>query len=201
MSHIERMLLIGIVFLVAVKILTPTMDDRRMDGGDPSAATPNDPVYGRPQSDAGEEIAAGGYDFDPAGFSRDGIPAKLTLDADGRIPARLKLDDTQSAYVYATMIRVYDSLLERAEEACNPQLLEDIQSWRQRQAGILADAVTVLDALNMDRLPRSTRTFLALPPKEFQRRVCPRIERFLSSGGYDPHPEAIDRLSQAAGGR
>lgn len=200
MSRLERILLFGIVFLLLVKVLMTTVDpDATPYGGQPgSPSDPNieapDPVYGAPGAPG-----AGAYDWNPDTFSRKSIPPKVSIDRSGRLSDSHNLNDTQKAYVYATLVRVYNSMLDRAERDCDPKINSQILRWEQTNAATITNAEQVLARLKASQLPRTTQTFLALPASEFRRKVCPQIERSLASGTYTPHPEAVDRLAHAVG--
>lgn len=191
MSPLERFLLIGIFFLIFVRVFL--MPDAGPDAGrDTPEFAPNE---------VAEETAAapGAYDWNPASFTRRGIPAKLTLTSDGRIPDSLRLNDTQKAFVYAAMIESYDQILTRAHEDCDPSLRRDIVRWQARFARTIADAEQVLQTLTPGR--DSSRSSQAkMPSQTFKTRLCPTIEHYLATSAYNPHAEAVDRLSQAARG-
>lgn len=192
MSPLERFLLISILFLGAVRIfIMPGMGEhagRGMPEYTPDAVAEKAP--------SGRE---GTYDWNPASFTRRGIPSKLTLSSDGRVPDTMRLTDTQKAFVYAAMIETYASLLQRAHEDCDTQMRRDIVRWRARQAQTIADASDVLDLLSPSRNALS-KPHDNMTAATFRKRICPTIEHYLATGAYNPHPEAIGRLAHAARG-
>lgn len=187
MSPLERMLLVAILFLSVLRVFLFMLE------GHPAVTG----RQGGGVSDGGG-TRDGGYHYDPASFTRDGIPATLSLRPDGRIPEELNLTDTQKAYVYAAMVTTYAGVLERAIEECPRDVHGAIRRWQQRFARTTADARDVLAELVPGRDMRAAEAHKALTSKQFQDAICPSVERYLAAGDYDPHPEAVDRLGWAA---
>ncbi|MEK9673019.1 MAG: hypothetical protein VW268_11045 [Rhodospirillaceae bacterium] len=172
MSRLERFLLFGIIFLIGVKVMMAQQE--KFNATPPPAAA---------------------YDWDPSGFSKDGIPKKLALEARGRIPDRFGLSDTQRAFVYAYIVEYhYARLLARAKASCGANAQGEITNWETRNAQTLADAKAVLAAINHNP-PKSAADM----PDGMKRLLCAEIAKRIVSGGYEPHPDAIARLAQAAG--
>lgn len=202
MSPLERFLFLSILFLLAVRIVfftgdVPTLENNpdAMRSGERSDFNTPSGVIGAPDDGAGEDT--GTFDWDPASFSRRGIPKKLTLAPDGRIPEIVRLNDTQKAFVYATMMETYDVLLTRARDECPQDIKLGITRWQARHARTIADAGIVLDVLAPGRETRRT-VQERMPATVFQKRVCPTVEHYLRTGAYEPHGDAVDRLTQAA---
>tara|TARA_Y100000813_G_scaffold192979_1_gene171743 strand:+ start:569 stop:1189 length:621 start_codon:yes stop_codon:yes gene_type:complete len=200
MSAFERFLLLGIIFLLIVRTAfftedVPTLEDN------PDAVRSGqhiDQSYDTPSGVIGRDSGtAGGYEWKPSSFTRRGIPSKLTLAPDGRIPDALRLNDTQKAFIYATMVATHDSLLERAKRDCPPDMNRDIVRWQARNRESIAAAKQVLNILAPGReaIRKSHET---MAKSLFTKRICPTIEHYLRTGSYDPHAEAVDRLIQAA---
>jgi hypothetical protein len=202
MSRLERLLLLGILFFGFIRLFMMPPDDAAHP--DEQANWDSDTGYGNTGSAETGQTArqdmGGGYDWNPASFTRRGIPAKLTLTVDGKVPDNLRLNDTQKAFVYAAMIETYDALLTRARTDCALDMRRDIVRWQARHARVIADAELVLDTLTPDRTERRT-AHATMPSDVFTRRICPTVAHYLATGAYDPHPEAVDRLAHAARSR
>ncbi len=204
MSPLERFLFISILFLLAVRVLfftgdVPTLENnpnavRSGDRGDFN--TPSG-VIGAPAPETAEHDTA--FDWNPASFDRRGIPKKLTLAPDGRIPEIMRLNDTQKAFVYATMVETYDVLLTRARDECPQDVKLDVTRWQARHARTIADARTILDILAPGRDTRR-KVRDGMPAILFQKRICPTVDHYLRTGAYEPHREAVARLAHAARG-
>tara|TARA_R110000772_G_scaffold232445_3_gene344011 strand:+ start:24206 stop:24793 length:588 start_codon:yes stop_codon:yes gene_type:complete len=189
MTPIERFLILGILFLGVLRVLLGIVADHPAVVG-PQVAV--EPAMGEPDT-----ALDGAYDWNPATFTRRGIPTKLTLTTDGRVPDAMRLTDTQKAFVYAAMIDSYDSLLTRAQRDCATDMRRDIVRWQARHAAIIADAARILDRLTPGR-DSARQAHDAMPRDAFVKRLCPTIEHYIRTGAYDPHPEAVDRLAHAA---
>lgn len=189
MSWLERFLILGILFLGVLRVLLGIVADHPAVVG-PQVAV--EPAMGGPDTAPG-----GAYDWNPAAFTRRGIPAKLTLTTDGRVPDTMRLTDTQKAFVYAAMIDSYDSLLTRAKRDCTTDMHRDIVRWQARHAAITADAARILDRLTPGR-NNARQAHDTMARDTFITRLCPTIEHYIRTGAYDPHPEAVDRLAHAA---
>lgn len=187
MTPIERFLILGILFLGVLRVLLGIIVDHPSVA--PQAAAP---AMGEP-----ETAPDGTYDWNPAAFTRRGIPAKLTLMPDGRVPDTIRLTDTQKAFVYAAMIDSYDSVLTRAKRDCATDMRRDIVRWQARHAAIITDATQILDLLTPGR-NNARQAHDGMPQDVFATRMCPTIEHYIRTGAYDPHPEAVDRLAHAA---
>ena len=187
MSRLERFLILGILFLGVLRVLLGIIVDH------PSVA----PQAAAPTMDEPDTVPDGTYDWNPAAFTRRGIPAKLTLMPDGRVPDTFRLTDTQKAFVYAAMIDSYDSVLTRAKRDCAPDMHRDIVRWQARHAAIITDATRILDLLTPGR-NNARQAHDSMPQDVFATRMCPTIEHYVRTGAYDPHPEAVDRLAHAA---
>ncbi|PIW30703.1 MAG: hypothetical protein COW30_01645 [Rhodospirillales bacterium CG15_BIG_FIL_POST_REV_8_21_14_020_66_15] len=192
MSPLERFLLLGILFLLLVRFFM-LPDSVERTGREALVPESADATAGGAPADNGP------YEWDPAQFSRRGIPTKLTLTPEGRVPDIMRLNDTQKTFVYATMIETYDSLLKRAHRDCPLDLRRDILRWQARHARTIADAAWVLETLTPGR--EDARKVHALMTRDaFAKRICPTVEHYLATGAYDPHPEAVSRLAHAARG-
>ncbi|UTW52877.1 hypothetical protein KFF05_05825 [bacterium SCSIO 12827] len=187
MTPIERFLILGILFLGVLRVLLGIIVDH------PSVA----PQAAAPAMDEPATAPDGAYDWNPAAFTRRGIPAKLTLMPDGRVPDTIRLTDTQKAFVYAAMIDSYDSVLTRAKRDCATDMRRDIVRWQARHAAIITDATRILDLLTPGR-NNARQAHDGMPQDVFATRMCPTIEHYIRTGAYDPHPEAVDRLAHAA---
>tara|TARA_R110002073_G_scaffold635_3_gene5008 strand:+ start:52 stop:639 length:588 start_codon:yes stop_codon:yes gene_type:complete len=189
MSPLERFLLASIMFLVAVRVfILPGESDRAV------VETPSPAASGAALETDGTAAA---YDWNPAQFTRRGIPAKLTLMPDGRVPETIRLSDTQKAFVYAAMIDSYDSILTRAQRDCSADMRRDIARWQARHGALITDAARILNRLAPGR-DSARQTHDAMPRDAFVTRLCPTIGHYIRTGAYDPHPEAVDRLTHAA---
>mgnify|MGYP003142133023 FL=1 len=189
MSRLERFLILGILFLGVLRVLLGIVVDH------PSVVAPQvaaEPAMGEPETAPG-----GDYDWNLAAFTRRGIPAKLTLTTDGRVPDAIRLTDTQKAFVYAAMIDNYDSLLTRAKRDCATDMRRDIVRWQARNAAVITDAAHILNRLMPGR-NNARQAHDTMPRDAFVTRLCPTIEHYIRTGAYDPHPEAVDRLAHAA---
>lgn len=175
MSRLERFLILGILFLGTLRVILGIVV------GPQPTPTPVDAVY----------------DWTPDQFTRRGIPAKLTLMSDGRVPDRLSLTDTQKAFVYAAMMDSYDGVLTRALRDCPANIHRDITRWQAQHAETIADATRILGRLAPGR-ENARMAHDKMPQDIFVSRICPTIDRYIRSGSYEPHPEAVDRLAQAA---
>lgn len=191
MSQFERALLYAILLLAGFRLIGVVLDD----GG--GGLSPIDPPAHESPAAAPADGGPGSFTWDPAGFSRKGIPGKLTLGRDGRIPDGLGLTDTQRAYVYATMMLTYDGLLERAKAECDAATQAAVLRWQARHAATVSGAVTVMTALSGTAAPAGKQAYEALSPQAFQQKVCPTAKRHLGTGGYDPHPDAVTVLAHA----
>ena len=189
MTSIERLLILGILFLGVLRVLLGIIVDH------PAVVGPQ--VAAEFAMDGPETAPGGDYDWNPAAFTRRGIPAKLTLTADGRVPDAMRLTDTQKAFVYAAMIDSYDSLLTRAKRDCATDMRRDIVRWQARNAAVIADAAHILDRLTPGR-NSARQAHDGMPRDAFVTRLCPTIEHYIRTGAYDPHPEAVGRLVHAA---
>jgi hypothetical protein len=187
MSRLERFLILGILFLGIVRVILGNVADHHPVVAGSEAAG---------QAVDADADAGGIYDWNPATFTRRGIPAKLTLTPDGRVPDTIPLTDTQKAFVYAAMIDSYDSLLTRARRDCAVDMHRDITRWQARHAATIADAARVLERLTPGR-DGTRMAHDAMPQDAFVARLCPTIDHYIRTGAYDPHPEALDRLAQA----
>ncbi len=190
MTPIERFLILGILFLGVLRVILGIVVDHPAVVG-PQVAV--EPAMGEPATASG----GGEYDWNPAAFTRRGIPAKLTLTPDGRVPDAMRLTDTQKAFVYAAMIDSYDSLLTRAKRDCATDMRRDIVRWQARNTAVIADAAHILDRLTPGR-NSARKAHDTMPRDAFVTRLCPTIEHYIRTGAYDPHPEAVDRLAHAA---
>ncbi|MEQ9558726.1 MAG: hypothetical protein RIG67_23370 [Rhodospirillales bacterium] len=188
MSRLERFLILGILFLGVLRVLLGTAGDHPATVGPQAAA----PAMDRP-----ETARDGPYDWNPAQFTRRGIPAKLTLMPDGRVPDTIRLTDTQKVFVYAAMIDSYDSILTRAQRDCSADMRRDIVRWQARHAALIADAARILDRLTPGR-DSARQAHDTMSRDAFVTRLCPTIDHYVRTGAYDPHPEAVDRLTHAA---
>lgn len=191
MSPLERFLLASIMFLVIVRVFI-LPDERERTAVESQLPGPPDAAV--EAADAGAP-----YDWNPDQFTRRGIPAKLTLTPDGRVPDTMRLTDTQKAFVYAAMLNAHDSLMTRAHEDCPLDLRRDIVRWQARNARTIADAEEILNRLTPDR-DIAGKPHDALSRDVFAVRVCPTIEHYLRTGAYNPHPEVVARLAHAARG-
>ena len=187
MTPIERFLILGILFLGVLRVLLGIIVDH------PSVA----PQAAAPAMDEPETAPDGAYDWNPAAFTRRGIPTKLTLTPDGRVPDAIRLTDTQKAFVYAAMIDSYDSVLTRAKRDCAADMRRGIVRWQARHATIITDATRILDLLTPGR-NNARQAHDSMPQDVFAKRMCPTIEHYIRTGAYAPHPEAVDRLAHAA---
>ena len=194
MSSLERALLYSIILLGLFRILGIVLDDGQSTvmvgpaGEESEDAGPSDgPLTG----------TADNFDWNPAGFSREGIPAKLSFTRDGRIPRSLHLTDTQRAYVYAVIVTNYQSLLDHARQECDQTVQAQVDSWETRQSQTLANAGVVLTALGAADEVKERAAHLNLAPALFRTKVCPTIKRYLTLNAYDPHPEAVAVLADA----
>jgi len=192
MSRLERFLILGILFLGVLRVLLGIVVDHPAVVG-PQTQAAADPATGEP-----EAALDGAYDWNPAAFTRRGIPAKLTLTPEGRVPDVIRLTDTQKAFVYAAMIDSYDSLLTRAKRDCAADMHRDIVRWQARHTAVIADASHILDRLTPGRNSSARQAHDTMPRDAFTTRMCPTIEHYIRTGAYDPHPEAVDRLAHAA---
>lgn len=189
MSPLERFLLTSIIFLAVIRVfILPDEGDRT------AVEMPPPPA---PDASVGSNGTATVYDWNPAQFTRRGIPSKLTLTADGRVPDGLRLTDTQKTFVYAAMLDTHKSLLSRAHKDCPADMRRDIVRWQARHTAVIADAARVLERLAPGR-NNARQSHNTISQDAFAQRICPTIEHYLATGAYEPHPEAIDRLAQAA---
>ena len=204
MPAFERFLLLGIIFLLIVRTAFFTEDIPRLENN-PDAVRSGDHgdfntpsgVIGAPATETPEHGTA--FDWNPASFDRRGIPKKLTLAPDGRIPEIMRLNDTQKAFVYATMVETYDVLLTRARDECPQDVKLDVTRWQARHARTIADARTILDILAPGRDTRR-KVRDGMPAILFQKRICHTVDHYLRTGAYEPHREAVARLAHAARG-
>ena len=192
MSQFERALLYAILLLAGFRLIGLVLDD-----GSGGVSPIDPPAHEPPAAAAPADGGTGSFTWDPAGFSRKGIPGKLTLGRDGRIPDGLSLTDTQRAYVYATMMLTYDGLLERAKADCDAVTQAAVLRWQARHAATISGAVTAMTALSGHAAPAGKQAYEALSRQAFQQKVCPTVRRHLSTGGYDPHPDAVTVLAHA----
>lgn len=198
MTTIERALLYAIILLAFFRFIVFRLDD----GTVPVVATPAQQEGGLREAGseppAGAETAPSGtFNWDPASFSREGLPKLPVLTPEGRIPANVRLTDTQRAFLYASMMMAYANLLEHAKSDCDTNTRALVLRWQARHARTLANANDVLLALDAADVVTARAAHEALPADLFRTKFCPSIKRYLAINAYEPHPELVSVLAEA----